>query len=557
MATAKLMKTATVAALLASGVILAACGGGGGGGSSVTPTAVSPPPPPPPPANQGPVFTPGVFEAASTFINQCASPRSGVDIEGNPFPDQSGSLEEELFWLRSWTNETYLWNDEVVDRDPGGFTDRVDYFDVLKTDVIEPSGNPRDDFHFSQSTEDFLAARNSVGNPGYGAEYAIIRGAPPRDIRIAFSEPTSPAGTAVGGSVPLPRGSKILEVNGQDAVNGFTTQAEVDVLNALLFPSSNGVTTDFRVEDPDGTVRTVSVTSEEIVEKPVLTTEIVTSGADKIGYIAFNTFSPFSSEEEIILAMQEMENEAVSDLVLDLRYNGGGLLAVAAQLAYMIAGPVQTNGKDFERFIYNDDAGNTNPVDGSPNDPFPFIDEVLGFDNNSSLTPGASLPSLDLNRVYILSTGRTCSASEAVINGLRGADVEVVLIGDTTCGKPYGFVPTDNCGQTYYTIQFQGANDKGFGDFANGFIPANSSAAFGVSVPGCVASDDFTKPLGDATEGLFAAALNYRATATCTPVTSNASTSFVASKTGPDSLIPEVQRKDYYLRSVRDLRMPE
>ncbi|MEO1359914.1 MAG: peptidase, partial [Pseudomonadota bacterium] len=163
---------------------------------------------------------------------------------------------------------------------------------------------------------------------------------------------------------------------------------------------------------------------------------------------------------------------------------------------------------------------------------------------------------LDLNRVFILATEDTCSASEAVINGLRGIDVEVVLIGDTTCGKPYGFFPQDNCGTTFYTIQFQGANDKGFGDFADGFIPANSSASFGISVPGCQASDDFTKVLGDETEGLLAAALQYRTAGTCPPVTTKA-TQFVASKSGPGDIGADVRREDYYLRSVRDLRMPK
>ncbi|MCR9270229.1 MAG: S41 family peptidase [Hyphomonadaceae bacterium] len=556
MAKSKLSNIVSVATLLASGAILAACGGGGGGGGS-TGTPILPVVSPPPPPASGPTWQQGVFEPATTFKDQCETPRSGVDIEGNPFPDEQGSLIEEQLWLRSWTNETYLWNDEVVDRDPAGFATAQAYFDVLKTDAVEPSGEDRDDFHFSELTEDFLASRNSVGNPGYGAEYAIIEGSPPRDIRIAYFEPGSPAGTAIGGQIPLPRGSRILEINGQDVINGFRTQAEVDVLIDLLFPSENGLTREFRVEDTDGTVRTVSLTTEDIIRQPILETKVITDGADKIGYIAFNTFSPFSSEEAIITAIEQVEAENVTDLVLDLRYNGGGLLAVAAQLGYMIAGPAQTNGKDFERFIFNADAGNLNPVDGTVNQPFPFISTVIKFDDNSSLVENAPLPSLDLNRVFILSTGDTCSASEAVINGLRGIDVEVILIGDTTCGKPYGFFPQDNCGRTYYTIQFQGANDKGFGDFADGFIPANSSAAFGVSVPGCQVADDFTKPLGDETERLLAAALDYRTTGACPTVTTKTATSFTANKSGPGSIGEDIRRQKYYLENVRDLRMPK
>lgn len=551
-----LRKVSSTLALVMAGAVLAACGGGGGGSTTPTATSTSPPPPPPPPPPSATTWQPGVFAAASTFKDQCANPRTGVDIENRPFPDQAGSLAEELFWLRSWTNETYLWNDEVIDRDPNTFNDRIAYFDVLKTDVIEPSGEERDDFHFSQTTEAFLESRNSVGNPGYGVEYGILQGAPPRDIRIAYTEAGSPAESLIGGEVALSRGVKILEINGQDVVNGFTTDPEIDDLLELLFPSANGLTRSFRVQDIDGTIRTFDLVTEDIVNEPIQSTGVITVGADKIGYVAFTTFSPFASEEAIIDAIQDMSDQNVTDLVLDLRYNGGGLLAVAAQLGYMIAGPAQSNGKDFERFIYNDDAGNRNPVDGSLNTPFPFINEVIKFDDASSLVEGAPLPSLDLNRVFILSTDDTCSASEAVINGLRGIDVEVILIGDTTCGKPYGFFPTDNCGITYYTIQFQGANDKGFGDFADGFFPSNANNTFGVSVPGCQVADDFTKPLGDETEDMLAAALQYRIDGTC-PSISTPVTNFVASKTGPLSIAPSVRNERYYLQNVRDMSMPK
>jgi carboxyl-terminal processing protease len=109
----------------------------------------------------------------------------------------------------------------------------------------------------------------------------------------------------------------------------------------------------------------------------------------------------------------------------------------------------------------------------------------------------------------VLSTAGTCSASESVINGLRGADVEVIQIGGTTCGKPYGFTPVPNCGTTYFSIEFKGVNNKGFGDFTDGFAPT------------CQVSDDLTRPVGDQNEGLLAAALTYRATQAC-PVSTTA-----------------------------------
>ena len=88
----------------------------------------------------------------------------------------------------------------------------------------------------------------------------------------------------------------------------------------------------------------------------------------------------------------------------------------------------------------------------------------------------------------------------------------MIQVGSTTCGKPYGFYPTDNCGTTYFSIQFRGVNAKQFGDYPDGFSPANTVGAAGVSVPGCSVADDFAHALGDTAEGRLAAALNYRAT---------------------------------------------
>ncbi len=487
--------------------LTAACGGSGDGRVSTPPPAAAPPPPP---TNNGPTWTQGVFEPASAFKDRCEVVRTGVDIEGNPFPDMMGSTLEENFWLRSWTNETYLWNDEVVDRNPADFADRLSYFAVLRTTAQTASGKDKDDFHFSQPTTEFLAQRNSAPLASYGANFVIFAPAPPRDVRVRYTDPGTPASEEVGGQPNLVRGSEILEVDGVDVVNG-NSSSDVDAINAGLFPRTAGEIHTFRVRDPDGVTRTVQLTSADLAPRAVNRTRTFNTASGKVGYILFNTFSPFASEQEIAEAITTLKNDGVSDLVLDLRYNGGGLLAVASQLSYMIAGDASTSGKTFELLRFNDDAGNLNPVTGEVNEPFPFIDEGLGF----SLAAGTPLDSLDLNRVFILSTERTCSASEAVINGLRGIDIEVILIGATTCGKPFGFFPQDNCGETYFTIQFQGVNDKGFGDYADGFVPMNSSAPFGVKLAGCTANDDFDNELGDEAEALLSTALAYRTAGAC------------------------------------------
>jgi hypothetical protein len=170
----------------------------------------------------------------------------------------------------------------------------------------------------------------------------------------------------------------------------------------------------------------------------------------------------------------------------------------------MIAGPERSAGRAFDRLRFNDKHPTTNPVTGEALDATPFFSTTLGF----SADPDQPLPHLGLGRVFVLAGPVTCSASESIINGLRGIDVEVVQIGGTTCGKPYGFYPFDNCGTTYFSIQFEGVNDKGFGDYADGF---SSGAGGGVVVPGCPVADDFHHDLGDPEEARLAAALAWRA----------------------------------------------
>ena len=110
--------------------------------------------------------------------------------------------------------------------------------------------------------------------------------------------------------------------------------------------------------------------------------------------------------------------------------------------------------------------------------------------------------------MIVITAPGTCSASEALINGLTPF-VNVVRIGGTTCGKPYGFVQTNNCGDAYFAIQFQGVNNVGFGDYTAGFAPT------------CVVADDFGHALGDRAEGRLAATLAYRTSGSCPVVASS------------------------------------
>jgi hypothetical protein len=176
----------------------------------------------------------------------------------------------------------------------------------------------------------------------------------------------------------------------------------------------------------------------------------------------------------------------------------------------MIAGPARINNRVFERTIFNSKRSGENADTA-------FLDIACLPDpnNNFTCTSNNALPTLNLPRVFVLTSGSTCSASEAIVNGLRGVDVEVRLIGRTTCGKPYGFFGQDNCGISYFPIEFQGVNAKNFGAYADGFVPAGTGPA---GVPGCVANDDLDHALGDPAEGQLAQALFNRGSGSCLAV---------------------------------------
>jgi hypothetical protein len=435
---------------------------------------------------------------ASEYAARCDVPRKGIDpTTGQSYVDTDGSVLDERLWLRSWTDDTYLWYKEVPGADPKAFKTTLAYFDILKTGAVTPSGKDKDRFHFTYKTTDWVQLSQSGVEASYGLSWVLIQSYPPRNIVAANVQPGSPAALA-----GIARGTKVTMVDGADAING----GAIDTLNAGLFPSNPDETHTLMVIDPGGTApHPVTVKSANIELAPVQRIALPAPN-DKVGYLVFNDHIA-TAEKGLVEAVTQLRDAGVEDLVLDIRYNGGGYLDIASELAYMIAGPTATAGKFFDRETFNDKHTTTDPITGQTIEPVPFATKTIGF----SLDRGAALPVLNLHRVFVLTGSGTCSASEAVMNGLAGADIEVIQIGATTCGKPYGFYPADNCGTTYFSIQFRGVNAKGFGDYADGFVP-------GGVLKGCVVPDDFSHALGDPAEARLAAALAYRTTSACPTV---------------------------------------
>ena len=430
------------------------------------------------------------FVASNSVINKCAVPRVGVSqYTGRAFPDMQGALDDEKSWLRSWSDETYLWYREIPDLNPDSYASMAAWFAAVKTPALALSGAPKDRFHFTEDTQTYEAGNAGVSY-GYGIKWSAVRSSRPRQWTAAVVAPDSPAALA-----GVKRGDSIFSIDGVD----FLTSSNTTALNAGLFPPTVGESHTFVLTPADGGAqKSVVLASAAVAIRPVPVSGIINTATGKVGYIAFTTFNTFTAEKAIADAFAGLARSGgITDLVLDLRYNGGGYLFIAAETAYMIAGNARTAGKNFEVTKSND----KKPF--GPDDAEAFYNVGSGY--TGGVAPGQPLPSLNLRRVFVLTSAASCSASESLINGLRGIDVEVILIGGQTCGKPYGFFATGNCGTTSFSIQFTGVNDKGAGDFIDGFAPT------------CAASDDLTKQLGDPVERQLAAALSYRSTGTCAP----------------------------------------
>ena len=242
----------------------------------------------------------------------------------------------------------------------------------------------------------------------------------------------------------------------------------------------------------NGVDRNVTLSAAVFNLTPVTgTTVVTTAGGRRLGYVAVKDMVS-QALAPLETAFSRLVAEGVQDLVLDLRYNGGGLVSTGATLASYVAG-LRGNNLNYATLLYNDKRAGS---------------------NNTSYRFTAQSSALSLPRVFVLMGRRTCSASEQVINGLRGAGVEVVAVGETTCGKPVGFLPTSACGRTYSVVNFESVNQRNEGRYFGGFAPT------------CAVTEDFSAAQGGNADPLMAAAKQTADTGLCPAGTASAERAF-------------------------------
>jgi carboxyl-terminal processing protease len=445
-------------------LLLAGCGGGGGGGSSGSSAAAV--------GIQPSAQFAGVLENKAPGAGALMSDWSATTCTDN----------RQKNWVRSWLNENYLFYRDapLTSIDPDTYTNTVDNLFLDYTVRGVPSKD-RFSFVVTQAEADAVFQSGTATSVGFTLRRDTDNGG---IIRIAYVDPNGPAAAA-----GFARGMVLA------TVDGVATSSSIPAtLSDKLFNSAAGTSSDVGVQDTlGGPVRTLTVASAIFGTSPLIVDRVLPDATT--GYLAYNSFATPVGELQLADAFKRFAAAGVTDLVVDLRYNGGGFIDIAAQLGYMVAGQVQSSGKVFETFVFNDkrSAENTN---------IEFVNTITGFFGNSARA-GEPLSALNLRRVSVLTSGSTCSASEAFISALRGIDIEVVLVGGTTCGKPYGFTQANNCTLAFFGLEFEGRNNKGVATPVTG-IPA-----------ACAATDDLDHALGDPAERMLATALSYRLAGSC------------------------------------------
>jgi C-terminal peptidase prc len=362
-------------------------------------------------------------------------------------------------YVRDVLHDLYLWYRELPELDAAAFASPEAYLEAVR---YRPLDNTFSFIASRAETEAFYSASQFLG---FGFT-SVFSG--PGELRLAEVMPGSPAQEA-----NLARGDRIVDINGR-SVQSLRESGELD---AAFGPAQPGVVIDV-VAVRDGNRFRARMAKRMVTIPTVSATHVVAAGNRQIGYLFFRNFvePSYAALDE---AFARLRNGSVDDLIVDLRYNGGGLVAVAQHLASQIAG-TRADGGVFAEYAHNDR--------------HPALNRVVRF----RARPGA----LSLPRVVFITTRASASASELVINALRPY-IDVQVVGERTYGKPVGQYTLYFCDKMLAPVSFALRNARGEGDYFDGIAPT------------CAAGDDLDHAIGDDREASLREALTLVTTGRC------------------------------------------
>jgi len=392
---------------------------------------------------------------------------------------ESCSLADQQAWLLAWMKDWYFWYQDIPSS-PGAVDPQIEPIAAMRAHFTTllfkgTQVRPADRWSFVEASDRYQQYYEEGINIGFGLSVA---GQPddPLPLRVRWVEPMSAAGLA-----GIKRGDIVVSIQGKPAkywkdANDFSALAAHAVGDRLAIELEGSA--GLRSLNLIATTYPIS----SIALPPDDAAPLVVSGR-RVAYLFLKDFIE-PSTPALRLALDDLVAGGVRDLILDLRYHGGGRVDVATRLASAIA-PASLRSEVFSQLIYNDKHSRAN--------------------TNERFVDPSPLPSMQLERVVVLTGSRTCSASEMLIHGLknRHPSLDFVSIGSRTCGKPYGFHPVGACGLSYHAVNFEVRNDKGMPSDIAGIEPT------------CYASDDYQSVLGSASDPMIGAALKWLSEGEC------------------------------------------
>lgn len=382
-------------------------------------------------------------------------------------------------WIRDYMESHYLWNEPIPSLKISNSLNAEQYLNAILDGVDAQGHLNHDDGHWTGGKRDYYYSWVEATN---ARSRAVAEQATGSGIMYMDATRLSQYGNEVGliASIVCP-GSPAAQL-------GMRRGSLVTAINGMPITSTNYVQMADKLYDGDVTITWEQVTfdSEGYIQRAsqgdtklgratfndpsVYVSKILEfDNGPKVGYMLYNAFD-YGYDNQLINAFKTYKEAGITDLVLDLRYNSGGHVISSLLMGTLIAGQ-QNKGKVYGRSVYNATRLQTT----SPGE-YKLGEAVTpempnGYDK---ITEGLQ-SCVNLKTIYIICSEFTASASELVINGLRGVDVDVRLVGLPTNGKNCGMEGIEktfgNLTYSLYPITFYIENAKGFKDYSDGFIP--------------------------------------------------------------------------------------
>ncbi|MGE3844887.1 MAG: S41 family peptidase [Vicinamibacterales bacterium] len=377
-------------------------------------------------------------------------------------------------YVRDLLQQHYYWNESLTDPNPTKYGSPEAYLEAVRYLPLDQSYSYIAPKAASQA---FFSESQFVG---LGLSTRLLVSASGEAVEMRLSE-VFPGGPASGAG--LARGDRVEAINGRPVADWWLAGQLGDAFG----PAAPGVVVELVLRRGEAAPHTITMAKRVVTIPPVSDVRVFEVDGVKTGYVVFRTFVE-PSTAALDAAFAALQAAGVRELILDLRYNGGGLVGVAQHLASLIGG-ARTGGQVLAEYVHNN----------------------LNIARNRAIRFDTPARALTLDRLVVITTRATASSSELIINGLRPY-MPVIVVGDTTYGKPVGQYAFDFCDKTAFPVAFvlRNANRE-----ANYF--------FGIP-PTCPAVDDLDHALGDVAEASLAEALSFVSRGGCSRQTRSFST---------------------------------